>query len=167
MSSANKKLFVSVGSRFPFDRLIHAVDRFVGEHHQFSAIAQVGDSSEEFLNLQTYAFLLEKEFRRFAEHADIHISHAGMGNILLAAELKKPVVILPRRPEHREIVNEHQIATVTSLADKPFIFIAEYEKDLPACIFAATNYLLSEKHGYNAHDSAALIHSIKNYLRDL
>ena len=83
MDIEKKTLFVSVGSRFPMDRLISSVDQFVTENVNFSCIAQIGDSDIQCDAITTHKMLNENEFRTYAENAQIHISHAGMGLSLI------------------------------------------------------------------------------------
>ena len=49
--------------------------------------------------------------------ADAIIAHAGMGTILTALEMGKPLLVMPRRAELGEHRNDHQLATAMRFAD--------------------------------------------------
>ena len=140
MNVARKKLFVSVGFRFPMDRLLQSVDQFLTQHAGFSAIAQTGKTHRRFNNFEMHDFLSEELFRQHAQQADIHISHAGMGNILLAAELQKPIVIMPRKSSLAEHVNDHQIGTAQAFQNRGFIYVVNDFEELSAAIQAAQSF---------------------------
>jgi UDP-N-acetylglucosamine transferase subunit ALG13 len=72
-----------------------------------------------------------EEFRSRVGQAEVVIAHAGMGTILTALELSKPLLVMPRRPERRETRNAHQIATARYLLDSHRAAVAWNESELP------------------------------------
>jgi UDP-N-acetylglucosamine transferase subunit ALG13 len=52
------------------------------------------------------------------------IAHAGMGTVLCALELGKPLLIVPRRASLGEHRNEHQMATARRLAELGSVSVA-------------------------------------------
>jgi len=122
------------------DRLVVSVDRFIAENSDFSCAGQIGHSSIRCKSITTYNLLKEDEFRIHAKNAQIHISHAGMGNILLAAELHKPIIILARLPELGEVVNNHQVDTLNAFSSKPFIFPVQHESEIGEAIYRAKEF---------------------------
>lgn len=77
---------------------------------------------------------------RFAE-ADLIVSHAGMGSIITALHDGKPIVIMPRRAHLHEQRNDHQLATVQMLGNRPGIHVAEDETCLADAIDQALTSL--------------------------
>lgn len=58
------------------------------------------------------------------------VSHAGMGSIITAMEMGKPIIVMARdhrRGEHR---NGHQLSTVAHLCQLPGVYIAHDEAEL-------------------------------------
>ncbi|KHD07587.1 hypothetical protein PN36_20110 [Candidatus Thiomargarita nelsonii] len=98
-------IFVTVGTQFPFDRLIKGVDSWLNQ----SVVAQIGHSAYLPKRMAFYDFLGAKEFDEKFKEADLIVSHAGMGNILKAFDYRKPIIIMPRRSELGEHRNNHQI----------------------------------------------------------
>ena len=121
----------------PFDRLVLAMDLWAGQHlNSADVLMQVGDSDVEPKHTRHVRQLSPGEFRRACQDADLLVAHAGMGTVLTALELGKPLVVLPRLGSKRETRNDHQVATARWLADRPGIWVAQHEQDLPALLDA-------------------------------
>jgi UDP-N-acetylglucosamine transferase subunit ALG13 len=59
------------------------------------------------------------------------VAHAGMGSILTALEIGKPLVIMPRRAALGEHRNDHQLATAQRFAGRDGVAVAIDETELP------------------------------------
>ena len=159
------QLFVTVGSRFPMDRLISSVDDFVSTRQDFDAFAQIGSSDYQAQSLSCESFLDKSDFIQQFVQSDIIISHAGMGNVLLAREKNKKIILLPRRKELGEHINNHQVDTVNGLKTYPNIFVIEDEKELPNII----DYALMQEESIEKSESEEkkkLILSLREYISD-
>lgn len=108
-------IFVTVGSHMPFDRLILAVDRWAGLSARNDVFAQIGPSEVHPKNIAWTKNLKPLEFRDYMCNASVIVAHAGMGTIITALELNKPILVMPRRGDLRETRNDHQIATAKHL----------------------------------------------------
>lgn len=131
------KLFVTVGSMLPFDRLVDAMDDWAAAHPLAEVFAQIGSSTHRPRAMRCERMLAPQEFRRHVAEADLIVAHAGMGTVLGALEAGRPLVVLPRRPEAHEVTSTHQLATARWLATHPGIVVAEDETRLGAAIDAA------------------------------
>jgi UDP-N-acetylglucosamine transferase subunit ALG13 len=125
-------IFVTVGAQMAFDRLVMAVDAWAGEHGRGDVIAQIGPSEREPRHLRWVPFMDPPEFRRMCEEATAIVAHAGMGSIITALELGKPLLIMPRRGDLRETRNDHQIATARRFSELRHVSVAWDETELPA-----------------------------------
>ena len=85
-------IFVTVGVQLPFDRLVRAVDTWAGERMRADVFAQIGPSQYRPQHIEFRAFVEPPEFRRLVEGADAVVAHAGMGSIITALELAKPLI---------------------------------------------------------------------------
>lgn len=132
---STKKIFISVGSRFSMDRLISTVDEFIElSGGDYDVIAQAGNSDKTFKHIKTTNWLCPNEFNDALINCDIFISHAGMGNILLAAEHTKSIIVMPRTTQNGEHINNHQLGTVEGLQRQKNIHIIETIDDLKSAI---------------------------------
>ena len=105
-------IFLTVGTIFPFDRLVKAVDNAVAEGSITEEVfAQVGLEAKKPDHIESVESLDKKTFDKIAADSSCMISHAGMGSILAALNLEKPLLVMPRLRKYRENINDHQIAT--------------------------------------------------------
>ena len=125
-------IFVTVGNMDPFDRLIKAMDEWIAISQSSEEVfAQIGTGSYQPMNCKYVQFLTPSEYRAKFELARLVVSHAGMGTIITALELGKPIVIMPKRATLGEQRNDHQLATVLHFKRSKQILVAESELELP------------------------------------
>ena len=127
-------ILVTVGGQLPFDRLVHAVDEWARDNRREDLFAQIGTSSNPPRHIRWEYFLSPTEFQNKALEAEVIIAHAGMGSILTALELQKPVVVMPRRAHLGEHRNDHQWATVRHLSKDIGVVVAADEVELAALL---------------------------------
>ncbi|MAH66430.1 MAG: hypothetical protein CMJ27_08570 [Phycisphaerae bacterium] len=111
----SRLIFVTVGTQYPFDRLLGEVDAWA-ERSGERVVAQVGVSTKEYENLETVGFMPTEEFESFLGDADLVVSHAGMGTIIACALQGKPLIVLPRRHALGEHTDDHQLGTAARMA---------------------------------------------------
>jgi len=125
-------IFLTVGTQFPFDRLVQAVDDAFDECSVDEEIfAQIGESSYKPRNFKSVASLEKKVFDEYLQEATGIISHAGMGTITMALKNHKPLLVMPRMKRYKEHVNDHQVATAKKFEELCHILVAYDTKDLP------------------------------------
>ncbi|MEM8842304.1 MAG: glycosyltransferase [Pseudomonadota bacterium] len=127
-------IFATVGTQLPFDRLLGALDVWASRNQGVEITAQSGVSSTDFKNFTPTPFLSQPQFEGALASARVVVAHAGMGTILSAAELGKPVVIMPRRAELGEHRNDHQLATAAEMARLENVTVAQDAEELAAGI---------------------------------
>ncbi len=125
-------IFVTVGSMFPFDRLIKAIDEQVAAGQIVEeVVAQIGSGSYEPQSIKFERFMEKAEFESLLGAADVVVSHAGIGSIATALNLGKPMLVLPRLKRYGEHVNDHQVATARKYQELGHVMVADEETDLP------------------------------------
>jgi UDP-N-acetylglucosamine transferase subunit ALG13 len=132
-------IFITVGSMFPFDRLIAAMDGWAAQQGlaEDAFLAQIGDGSFEPRHMRWVRRIDRAEFSGIVAGAELVVAHAGMGSVITAGEFGKPIVLLPRRAASGEHTNDHQVDTAGWLRRRPGIYVADTEADLGAGIAAA------------------------------
>jgi len=124
-------IFVTVGSMFPFDRLIRTCDELVRDGVITDAVeAQIGDGSYEPKHVPFVRFLAKPEYEAKLKRCDAIIAHAGAGTIALALEHQKPLLVLPRQKKFAEHVNDHQIPTARKFAELHHVLVAPEAEDI-------------------------------------
>jgi len=123
-------IFVTVGTQLAFDRLIAAVDDWVGREPGRAAFAQIGPGEYVPRNMEHARFVAPDECRRRMQAADAIVAHAGMGTILGALELGCPLLVMPRQAALGEHRNDHQLATARRLSELGNLHVAADEAEL-------------------------------------
>lgn len=131
------RIFVTVGTQLPFNRLIKAIDSWAWRNSQNEIFAQVGERGIIPDNFASQARLTMTEFKEKVEQADLLVSHAGMGSIITAIDIAKPIVILPRLAIHGEHRNDHQLATAAKFSSIDGLYLAQNENEVAHCIECA------------------------------
>ena len=124
-------IFLTVGTQFPFDRLVRAVDSVLDAGLiDEEVFAQIGDSRYKPRNFEAVPSLEKGLFDKRLKEASAMIGHAGMGTITMALENGKPLLVMPRLRRYREVVNDHQLAIARKFEDYGHILVAYQEQDL-------------------------------------
>ncbi len=130
-------IFVTIGSMFPFDRLIRVMDDWAQTTGRDDVFAQIGNGTYEPKSMRYTRRLSQAEFGQTVAGAELTVAHAGMGTVITAGGAGRPLVIIPRIQDWGEHTTDHQIATANWLRDKPGIFVADTDADLPGMIQTA------------------------------
>jgi beta-1,4-N-acetylglucosaminyltransferase len=128
-------IFLTVGTQFPFDRLVKAVDDLLdGDLTIEEIFAQIGNSSYRPRNFEAVSSLEKHLFDRHFCEASSVIGHAGIGTVSMAMEHEKPLLVVPRRQKYGEVVNDHQVAIAERFERLGHLLVAYETRDLPAKI---------------------------------
>lgn len=159
MSDAS--VFVAVGTQLGFDRLIRAVDAWATERRRDDVFAQIGPGAYTPTALHYARTVTPAEFERRVGEASVVVAHAGMGTILTALCLAKPIVILPRRAELGEQRNEHQLATARRFDGIGGVRAAASEAELPALLDRAIGI---ESEALDRHAPERLVRTLREFI---
>ncbi len=124
-------IFLTVGTQFPFDRLVRAVDDWL-DHDSFGeeVFAQIGESSYRPRHFEAVVSLDKAAFDRRVQQASAFISHAGMGTITMALDHGKSLLAMPRLKKYREVVSDHQGPLAEKFEALGHILLARDESQL-------------------------------------
>jgi UDP-N-acetylglucosamine transferase subunit ALG13 len=119
-------IFASIGSVLPFDRLIRAVDDWARDNPGVPVLCQIGDGEYEPRFADWVRQLSAGDYRTHLRHCSVFVAHVGMGSILQALEMGRPMVLMPRSARLREVTTDHQAQTAERLKDRPGLtFVAD------------------------------------------
>lgn len=122
-------IFVTTGTQEPFDRLLKVISFFADESKK-NFIIQAKTSMSFPENVIVKEFMGPKEFSESFRGADLIISHAGMGTIISALKMNKPLVVFPRIAALGEHRNEHQMATARKMKELDLVTVSINEDEL-------------------------------------
>ncbi|MCA9278740.1 MAG: glucuronosyltransferase [Phycisphaeraceae bacterium] len=123
-------IFVTVGAQMPFDRMTRAVDAWAHNRSRDDVFAQIGTTEFTPSHMQWSHLLSPEEFRTKVEQCSVLVAHAGMGSILTALQVGKPILVMPRRGDLNETRNDHQVATAKRFRELGRIEVAETPEEL-------------------------------------
>lgn len=122
-------IFVTVGTQFPFDRLIENVDLAIEMGLLKEPVfAQTGHSNYMPRYFNFVSHINKMEFDQYMVQSRFIISHAGMGSITSALEYRKPLLVMPRLKKYGEVVNDHQLHIAKEF-EKDKYLVAAYDRE--------------------------------------
>jgi UDP-N-acetylglucosamine transferase subunit ALG13 len=125
------RVFVTVGTELPFDRLVGALDDWAGARgYGDEVVAQIGHKGRHPKHIGWREMIEGVEFDALFDRADVVVAHAGMGTILRALERARPLIVVPRQASLGEHRNDHQLATVERLTELGLVHAADTETEL-------------------------------------
>jgi len=122
-------IFVAVGTQFPFNRLIKAVDEWVGKNNE-TAFAQIAEGDYLPKHMQWERFLDAQAYNDTLEQASLIVAHAGMGNIITACEKQIPIIVMNRQYKLGEHRNDHQADGLTWMGQLAGVYTASNNEEL-------------------------------------
>ncbi|MEM8873797.1 MAG: glycosyltransferase [Planctomycetota bacterium] len=128
--SPSPLILATVGTQFPFDRMLRAVDRWALDHRAARIVAQTHDTDAEFGALRCRPFLDARAVDRLARRADLIVAHAGMGSLITALESRTPIIVMPRSAMLGEHRNEHQRGSARVIDQQGLAHVAADEDAL-------------------------------------
>ncbi|MDP9057740.1 MAG: hypothetical protein M3N34_10535 [Pseudomonadota bacterium] len=156
-------IFVTVGTQVHFDRLVRAVDEWAVAHGRDDIIAQVGTARYQPRALQTFNFLDPASFAATQRDSTLMVAHAGLGSIISALQIGKPIIIMPRDHRRYEHRNGHQFTTVEQFRSWPGVYVAMDEAELVALLDRADELVPGPLEGAEA--PIEFINQLDTYLR--
>lgn len=125
-------IFVTLGTNEqPFERLAAYAARLDGDEE---LVVQYGSARGEHGRGRWVDFLAWEEMVELMTAARAVVAHAGMGSILLARRCGKLPIVVARRGELGEAVDDHQDPIARRLAREGMVLLADGEEELKAAL---------------------------------
>jgi UDP-N-acetylglucosamine transferase subunit ALG13 len=155
-------IFVTVGTQLPFDRMVRTVDAWAGRCGA-DVFAQIGPGRYVPRHMQWTRTLPADECNARIRQARAVVAHAGMGSILTALELGKPILVMPRCASLGEHRNDHQLTTAKHFQEQGRIRVGFDEAELEQQLDALATLQPSARIASLA--SPALIDALRGFVR--
>ena len=127
-------IFVSLGTQDkPFNRIIDYVislkenlkelqsEKIIIQLGQTKLIKSENERIEKLENIIIYDMLKPEKMKDIIKDSDIIITHAGVGTIMECLEMGKEIIVVPRKGENLEHVNNHQEEIAFEMEKKGFL----------------------------------------------
>ncbi|MEM8670063.1 MAG: glycosyltransferase [Planctomycetota bacterium] len=155
-------IFATVGTQLPFDRLTNTLDDWAAYRKRRDVFAQVGLSQHRPSWIEWKPTLSPADFNDRLASASVIVAHAGIGSILSALELGKPIVVMPRRMKHGEHRNDHQLATAERFASKGMVSVAWDEEQLRRRLDDLES--ITARHSIESMASTRLLERVRSFI---
>jgi UDP-N-acetylglucosamine transferase subunit ALG13 len=146
-------IFVTVGNHYQeFDRLLKKMDEITPRLGQ-KVIIQKGYSSYQPKYAEYFDFVSMDVSIEYIKNADLVISHAGIGTIIICKEHGIPLIIFPRRKKFDEHGTDHQMEIARALEERKEAHIhavyeeAQLEEKIKEVLNGQRRYALSGNAG--------------------
>lgn len=161
-------IFLTVGTHEPFDRLVRGVDEWCASRNcgnrVFGQITPRASYHPQYF--EWTETLSPMEFEQHIRQCTYIVSHAGMGTIISAMSMLKPILVLPRRGHLSETRNDHQYATIGHFGDRQGILIAKSDDEL----FTSLDQLVNDAHApaasINPYADETLIQALRDFIHE-
>lgn len=111
-------IFVTVGTHEqPFNRLVEYMDRWA-ENHQEDVIIQTGFSTYEPKSCSWSKIYPYKTMIEMVNKARIVITHGGPSSFVMPLQIGKVPIVVPRKKEFNEHVNNHQVIFSRAVSER-------------------------------------------------
>ena len=113
-------IFVTVGTHEqPFNRLIECVDNLKkDETITEEVVIQTGYSTYEPKYCRWQKLFPYQEMLKLVDEARIVITHGGPTSFIMPLQIGKTPIVVPRRHEFNEHVNNHQVSFAKAVAER-------------------------------------------------
>lgn len=129
------KIFAPLGTqKFPFSRLTNALCELADKND----VTVQSACREQLEGINVHNYIPFDEFERLIIDADLVICHGGVNTIISRMRTGKPLVIVPRRAEYGEHIDNHQFEIALRLHNTHGVVVTEPER-LQAAINEAMN----------------------------
>jgi UDP-N-acetylglucosamine 2-epimerase len=127
-------IFVSLGTQDkPFNRIIDYIislkenlkeiksEKIIIQLGQTKLLKSENERIEKLENIIIYDMLKPEKMKDIIKDSDIIITHAGVGTIMECLEMGKEIIVVPRKVENLEHVNNHQEEIAFEMEKKGFL----------------------------------------------
>lgn len=133
-------IFVTVGTHEQsFERLIKLIDKMVEEKQiTDKVIIQKGYTDYKPKNCEAYNLIGYDEMQQYISDARIVVTHGGPASFVAPLAIGKIPIVVPRKKEYDEHVNNHQVDFAREVEKRMNnIIVAETEEEI---VDAIVNY---------------------------
>ena len=124
-------IFVTVGTHEqPFNRLVECVDNLKRDGIiQEDVVIQTGYSTYKPKYCRWQKLFPYQEMVKLVDEARVVITHGGPSSFIMPLQVGKTPIVVPRRHEYNEHVNDHQVAFSKAVADRMSTIVVVEDMD--------------------------------------
>lgn len=162
-------IFVTVGTHEqPFDRLLKCIDKMIEDGKiKEEVICQKGFTDYEPQNYEAKKLIPYEEMQENIKKARIVVTHGGPASFLDPLKYGKIPVVVPRKKDFNEHVNNHQLEFSREVEKRmKNIIVAETDDDI---INAIINYdnLIKKMNSKNSSNNEMFCKNLKKEIENI
>lgn len=162
-------IFVTVGTHEqPFERLLKCIDKMVEEGKiKEEVIVQKGYTDLELKHCKEYKLIGYDEMQEYIQNARIVVTHGGPASFIAPLSIGKIPVVVPRKKEFNEHVNNHQLEFAKEVEKRMRnIIVVDNEKEIENAII---NYdkIIKDLNGSLKNNNTEFIENFKNEIKNI
>ncbi len=148
-------IFVTLGTHEqPFNRLIEYIDNLKRDGLiTEEVVIQTGYSTYEPKHCTWRGLYSYQQMIKFVDEARIIISHGGPSSFIGALQIGKTPIIVPRRHEFNEHVNNHQVTFSKMMGERMGIIVVEEIDKLADIIKNYSSIVTGMEHGLKSNNA--------------
>lgn len=123
-------IFATVGTQLPFDRMVNVFDNWVKKQGVKGCFSQICKGGTPTQHMQCAEMLTASQFAKKIADCKVILGHAGIGTVLTALRVQKPIIMMPRQSVYGEHRNDHQVATAKEFMRRAGMHVAWNEAEL-------------------------------------
>jgi len=125
-------IYVTVGTMFlDFPRLIHKMDAIAADTGE-RVVIQIGLGKTFPQHSEYFDFKPREEVLAMQRAARVIVCHAGIGSVMDALEVRRPVIVVPRFKRLHEHMTDHQLDIAQAVERRGWGRMVLDMEDLPA-----------------------------------
>lgn len=162
-------IFVTVGTHEqPFDRLLKCIDKMVEEGKiKDKVIIQKGYTDFEPKYCESYKLIPYDDMQKYINEADIVVTHGGPASFIAPLAIGKIPVVVPRKKDYNEHVNNHQLEFSKEVEKRmKNIIVAETDEEIEDAI---VNYSkkIKKMNNYNTSNNEAFCKKLEEEIEKI
>lgn len=130
-------IFVTVGTHEqPFDRLLRCIDKMVEDGKiKEEVVVQKGYTDLKLKYCKEYKLIGYDEMKKYIKEARIVVTHGGPASFIAPISIGKVPIVVPRKKEFDEHVNNHQLEFAREVEQRmKNIIVADNEREIEDAI---------------------------------
>ncbi len=159
-------IFVTIGSAvkgIEFTRLIKKMDEIAGMIDE-EVVMQIGTVPYEPQSAKYFRYAPYQENLSYFQKASLVVGHGGTGTILNALRFQVPIVVVPRRHDYGEHVDDHQMELAQQLVGHELIEVVYELESLEPAVKKMLERGKKVDKGKTYAERDALIKTIKDFV---
>lgn len=160
-------VLVTVGTdHHPFDRLVRWVDSWATAHPEHPCLIQRGTSVQPE-TCYSHRYVPYEDLVESMEASTVIVTHGGPATIMEARASGRMPIVVPRRPDLGEHIDDHQIRFSRWMAGRRQVLLAETEDELHRELDQAFVDPSRARVGADDADIAASVQRFSDLVEDL